>query len=134
MSQWFSLMSRRGRLFLLFVGAVLLICSHRAVAQGATVVGTVTDVSGAVVPKVSITITNLDTGLATTLVTAGDGQYVAPDLAIGHYTVKAAASGFKATEKTGVVLTTGDRVRLDFQLQVGAAAQTVTVAADAIHL
>jgi len=135
MSQWFSLVSRRGRLFLLFVAAaVLLICSNRAMAQEATVVGTVTDTSGAVVPKVSINITNLDTGLATTLVSGQDGQYVAPDLAIGHYKLVASAQGFKSYEKSGIVLQVGDRLRVDVQLQVGAAAQTVTVAADQIHL
>ena len=48
---------------------------------------------GAAVPNVSITVTNIDTGLTRSVTTSGDGQYVVPDLRIGHYTVKAAAAG-----------------------------------------
>ncbi|MGA3069881.1 MAG: carboxypeptidase-like regulatory domain-containing protein, partial [Terracidiphilus sp.] len=110
----------------------LFACS--AFAQEATIVGTVTDPSGAVVANAAITITNLDTGLSSSAKSAGDGQYVVPDLAIGHYTVKVTASGFKAVERTGVVLQVGDRLRLDFALQVGSQTQTVTVAAEALHL
>jgi len=114
--------------------ALFLFVAPRAFAQEATIVGTVTDPSGAVVPNVTITATSVETGLATTIATAPDGQYVIPGLHIGHYTVKAAGTGFKVLEKTGVVLNVGDRLRLDFQLQVGGSAQTVTVAADTIHI
>jgi hypothetical protein len=110
----------------------LLACS--AFAQEATIVGTVTDPSGAVVPNATITIANLDTGLTNSVKSAGDGQFVIADVAIGHYTVKVTASGFKAVERTGVMLQVGDRLRLDFALQVGAQTQTVTVAAEALHL
>ena len=67
-------------------------------------------------------------------VSDGAGQYVAPDLSPGHYTIKVTASGFKAVEKTGVALQVGDRLRLDFALQVGSQTQTVTVEADVLHL
>ena len=59
-------------------------------------VGTVTDPSGAAVSNAAITITNIDTGVSRTLSTSSDGQYVAPGLLNGHYTVKVAVSGFKA--------------------------------------
>lgn len=125
---------RRGRSWLLAVGAVFLFLSSIATAQEATILGTVTDQSGAVVAKATVTITNLETGLSTSVLSDGAGQYVAPGLHIGHYTIKATASGFKAAEKTGVVLQVGDRLRLDFPLQVGVQSQTVTVTADAVHL
>jgi hypothetical protein len=111
-----------------------LFVAPRAFAQEGTIIGTITDPTGAVVANATITITSQDTGLVTTLKSLQDGGYVAADLAIGHYSVKATAAGFKVSEKTGVVLNPADRLRLDFQLQVGGQAQTVTVAADAIHL
>jgi hypothetical protein len=103
-------------------------------AQQATIVGTVTDPSGAVIPNVQITLTNTDTGVSHTIPTNDAGQYVAPDLQIGHYTVKANAAGFKVAERKDVVLTVGDRIRVDFQMQMGASQETVTVEANAVHV
>src|SRR6202035_2339234 len=103
-------------------------------AQQATIVGTVTDPSGAVVPNVAISITNTDTNSTRTFPPNDSGQYVAPDLQIGHYHVKATAVGFKAAEQKNIVLTVGDRVRVDFQMQMGAAQETVTVEANAVHV
>jgi hypothetical protein len=117
-------------------GALILACllalgTINALAQEATVVGTVTDPSGAAVPNVSIAITNNDTGVVRTVVSNGDGQYAAPDLHIGHYTVRATGSGFKVAEQKGLVLAVGDRTRVDFALQVGNAQETITVEATA---
>jgi hypothetical protein len=103
-------------------------------AQQATIVGTVTDPSGAVVPNVQVTITNTDTGVSHTIPTNEAGQFVAPDLQIGHYNIKASASGFKVAERKDIVLTVGDRVRVDFAMQMGASQETVTVEANAVHV
>ena len=75
-----------------------------SLAVFATIVGTVTDNSGAVVPNAAITITNTATGIARTLTTNDSGQYVASALSIGNYKVKAEAAGFVVVETTGVVL------------------------------
>jgi len=112
--------------------ALVVIFTAQAFAQEATIVGTVTDPSGAAVANASITVTNLDTGLSRTLTTSGDGQYVVPDLHIGRYTVRAAASGFKTTEQTNITLQVGDRARVDLKLTVGSAQEQVTVEAAAI--
>ena len=123
------------RLRFLFVLLVALIgFSATTFAQQSTIVGTVTDPSGAVVPNVSITLTNTDTGLSRVLPTNDSGQYVAVDLQVGHYLVKAEAKGFKVAEQKDIVLTVGDRVRVDFQMQMGAAQETVTVEAAAVHV
>jgi len=119
------------RLMALLVVMILLFVAQ-GLAQEATIVGTVTDPSGAAVPNVSITVTNTDTGLTRTLTTSGDGQYVVPDLGIGHYSVKASASGFKVGEQSNIVLAVNDRTRVDFKLQVGSAQEQVTVEAAAI--
>ncbi len=125
-------LKRVGSRLALLLSAIFLIFAAQALAQEATIVGTVTDPSGASVANASITITNLDTGVSRTLPTSSDGQYVAPDLAIGHYTLKATAAGFKVGEQTGLTLTVGDRQRVDFRLQVGSAQEQVTVEANAI--
>src|SRR5580704_7843983 len=119
----------------LFVLLVALIgFSASTLAQQATIVGTVTDPSGAVVPGVNITLTNTDTGINHVIPTNDAGQYVAVDLQVGHYTVKAEAKGFKAAEQKDIVLTVGDRIRVDFQMQMGAAQETVTVEANAVQV
>jgi hypothetical protein len=100
--------------------------------QNATIVGTVTDPSGGVMPNVNITVTNTETGWTRTIPTNDSGQYVVPNIQIGRYSVKAEASGFKVAEQKDVVLSVGDRLRLDFQMKMGTSAETVTVEANPI--
>ena len=69
-----------------------------------SIVGTVTDSSGAVIANASITITNLDNGAVQILKTNQEGQYEAKRLAPGHYSVKAEYPGFKTAVVTGIVL------------------------------
>ena len=120
--------------YLLILVVLLAGLPFRASAQDATVVGTVTDQSGSVMANVKITITNAETSLARTITTNDSGQYVAVDLRIGHYSVKAEASGFKVAEQKGLVLNVGDRRRVDFQMALGAAQETVTVEANVVHV
>jgi hypothetical protein len=120
------------RLTILLTALVLLFAAQAVAQSEATIVGTVTDPSGAAVANASITVTNLDTGLSRTINTSGDGQYVAPDLRIGRYTVRAAAAGFKTTEQQNITLQVGDRARVDLKLTVGSASEQVTVEAAAI--
>ena len=118
--------------FALLLAALVVLFAAQGFAQEATILGTVTDPSGAAVANATITIANTETGVERTLPSNSDGQYVAPDLQIGHYTVRASASGFKAAEQKGITLNVGDRTRIDFKLQVGSAQEQVTVEASAI--
>jgi hypothetical protein len=120
------------RLTVLLAALVLLFAAQAVAQSEATIVGTVTDPSGAAVANANITITNVDTGLSRTINTSGDGQYVVPDLRIGRYTVRAAAAGFKTTEQQNIALQVGDRARIDLKLAVGSAQEQVTVEAAAI--
>ncbi len=120
--------------YLLVLLVVLIGFSASTFAQQTAIVGTVTDPSGAVVPNVIVTVTNIGTGWSHAFPTNDAGQYVAPDLQIGHYAVKAEAKGFKVSEQKDIVLTIGDRIRVDFQMQLGAAQETVTVEANAVHV
>jgi TonB family protein len=85
-----------------------------------SLVGDVTDSSGAVVANATITIANLDTGLTRTVKTNEVGHYVAGGLRFGHYSVKAQSPGFKAVEKTGIVLEAGANGRADVALEIRA--------------
>jgi len=108
--------------------------SFSAFGQEATIVGTVTDPSGSVIANVKITATHMETSLTHTFTTNEAGQYVAVDLPVGHYNIKAEASGFKVAEQKGLVLQVGDRARVDFQMALGAASETVTVEANAVSV
>jgi hypothetical protein len=101
-------------------------------AQEATIVGTVTDPSGGVIASVTVTIVNEQTGAARALSTNVVGQYVVPGLPVGAYDLRAEASGFKLVESKGVLLNTNDRVRVDFQMQVGAHSETAVVESTAV--
>src|SRR5579872_4876774 len=119
-TQWFK--------FLVLV-VVLLGLGVPVFAQEATIVGTVTDPTGATVPNASIAITNVDTGQVLQFSSNEAGQFVAPGLHIGHYTVKTQVAGFKPMEQKDIVLQVGDRLRVDFKLELGAAAEQITVEA-----
>jgi hypothetical protein len=116
--------------------AFLAFASIQASGQGqaGTILGTVTDSSGAVLPNVTIAITNTATGVTKTSVTNEAGAYTFPGIQIGTYEVKATAQGFKAEQRNGVVVNATDRVRNDFQLTVGATGETVTIEANALNV
>jgi len=116
---------------LLVLGIVLL--STAAYSQGtASIVGTVTDPSGAGVPSAKITITSTETGLVRSTVTNATGSYSARELPIGRYNVQVEATGFKTYTQTGITLNVNDTVRADASLQVGAMRESVTVEATAL--
>src|SRR5438477_4087334 len=119
---------------LMLISALLAFACIPAVAQQATLLGTVIDPSGAVIANAKVTATNTETGVVHAITTNDAGQYVLPDIRTGHYNVKAEAPGLKLAEQKGVVLQVGDRTRVDFQMQVGAATDTVTVEATAIRV
>ena len=120
--------------YLLILGVLLAGLPFRAAAQDATILGTVTDPSDSVVANAKITVTNVETDLARSAATNESGQYVLPELKIGHYSVRAEAPGFKVAEQKGLVLNVGDRTRIDFQMQLGASQETVTVEANAVRI
>ena len=120
---------RQCRYLLATLCVVLGVFATQGFAQEATLVGTVSDTTGAVVPSAAITITNTGTGQVRKLTSNDAGQYVATALPIGTYDVKVQASGFSLADTTGVVLNVGDRRRVDFDLKVGTTQTSITVEA-----
>src|SRR5438309_4337270 len=116
----------------LLLEALLLLFAAQGLCQEATIVGTVTDPSGAAVANAKVTLTNVDTGVSKAYTTNDSGQYTAVDIHIGRYTVRVEMSGFKTAERKDLMLQVGDRARADFQLAVGGSSETVTVEANTI--
>jgi hypothetical protein len=111
------------------LGALLLSAPLFSQGSFGTILGTVTDPSGGVIPGATVTILNTATGVSRTLTTDSAGEYNAPTLIPGTYTVRAEAKSFKTIESRNVLLEVGKEVRVDFTLQPGAEAQTITVTA-----
>src|SRR5215471_2977335 len=102
--------------------------------SNATLTGTISDSTGAVLPSVSITSTNNATGVVTTVTSNEAGAYTIPSLLPGTYTVSAELSSFQKQTYSNVALGNAVTVRLNFTLQVASQAQSVevTVAADTL--
>jgi len=106
----------------------LLVCDS-SFAQGnlGRIAGAVMDQSGGAVAGSTVTVTDVQRGISRTLVTDEAGEYVAPNLQPGTYTVRSEAKGFKTTERSGLVLQVGQDMRIDLTLQPGEQTQTITV-------
>jgi len=96
-----------------------------------TILGTVKDASGGLVPNATITVRNAGTGLVRTATTESDGQFRIPALAVGTYEVKVENAGFKTESQTGLVLDVSQELVLNFTLQVGSSEQQVQVTGEA---
>jgi hypothetical protein len=97
----------------------------------ATITGTVTDATGAVVPSVAVTATNTDTGVTTSTVSNAAGHYTLPQLREGTYEVRAQSPGFKEFLAQNVILVARDVRRVDVRLEVGTVDMRVEVSAGA---
>ncbi len=125
---------RRSILILSFLLAgIMVIGMRRASAQAnrATITGTVTDSSGAVVPGVEVTATSKGMNLPTKTVSNQDGIYVIPNLFPGEYSVEFKRDGFETLKRTSITLESTAAARIDATLQVGAASASVTVTTEA---
>lgn len=115
------------RAFLIFLSASI------GLAQSPTgeMAGVVSDATGARVPKAEIAITNQNTGERKSAVTSDTGEYVVPLLAVGTYTVTAAAAGFRTVERRDLSISALQNLRVDFSLDLGETSQTVEVRSEA---
>src|SRR5437867_4977465 len=100
-----------------------------AVAQvtTATIVGTVSDPGGSIVPGAQVTARNVDTGLARTVISSDAGTYRLEFLPVGKYDIEVSYTGFKKALVTGIVLQVNDTSRVDVSLAVGQVNETVTI-------
>jgi hypothetical protein len=110
----------------------LVVAIHPLYGQttNATLSGTVTDPSGAVVQGVKVTVINLGTSSHRQATTNAEGRYVVPMLPPGEYKIRAEKKGFAGVEVPKLVLNVSDQRELNIKVKVGGAAETVTVTAD----
>jgi hypothetical protein len=113
--------------------ALLLVSSGRA-QENATITGTITDPTGAVVPNVTITLTNQATGQVRTELSNTSGTYSFANLGIGNFTLAASATGFEKFSRTDISVNVAQSLKEDVTLTVGSQGQTVTVQADALQV
>src|SRR5689334_733960 len=125
---------RRTHAIVAWCSGVLLLASLMVVGVGSRaeaqatrgiISGTVSDKSGAILPGVTVTITNQATGIVRTAVSSTDGIYRMPALDTGIYTVRAELSGFQVVETRDVEVKTAQEVVLDVSLAVAALSEVV---------
>jgi len=113
----------------LLVAFIVLAFSASGWSQGnlGSIVGIVTDQTGAAVAGATVTVLDVARGVTRTLMTDSGGQYLATNLIPGQYTVTALAAGFEQFRRENITLLVGQEVRVDVHLSLGAQTQTVTV-------
>jgi hypothetical protein len=122
----------RGTTALLVAAAIVYCAPSIATAQAVsgTILGTVRDSSGAAVPGATVTLEQNGTGYHRTVTSDAQGEYTAPSLPTGTYTVSAELSGFKKVSLANVQLGVDQRVRIDLSLQLGAMTELVEIQAE----
>ena len=110
---------------------VITTCVMGQAARTGTLVGTVTDTTGAVIPNAKISVRNVETSFVTKSETNAEGAYYAPYLAVGSYELTVEAAGFKTYVQSGIQLRAAEVPRIDVKLDVGATSESVAVTASA---
>ncbi len=121
------------RLLALSAAALITIAplaSAQSNAINGAIEGAAKDTTGAVLPGVTVSVTNLDTGASRSLTTNPAGEYRALLLSLGNYRVRAELSGFKAIERTGIKLSAGQTAVLNFTMEVGGVQEVISVSGE----
>jgi hypothetical protein len=122
------------RLFSLLSLLLLLSACAYAAEVTARIKGSVTDPTGAVLPNVTVTATNQDTGVITTTTTLSNGDYIFQKLPIGTYSVSAAATGFSRFNATGIALNIDQEYVLPIKMTVGSSSDMVEVHSSGVQV
>src|SRR5262249_42051082 len=125
-----DMLANHVRIMGILVALSTLLQSASAQESRATVIGRVTDSSGAVIPAASVSFTNIDTGVVVRTETNGEGNYFSSFLIPGSYRIVAEKTGFKNLVQSHVTLSVNDKVELNLKLEIGNQAESVTVVAD----
>ena len=127
-------MCRSRVLLATFFSACVLLTPGTWAQENATITGSVVDPTGAVIPNVAITLTNIATGQARETTSNNSGIYSFNNVGVGSFNLEATAPGFEKFTRTGIVVNTAQTLKEDVNLTVGNAAQTVTVQANALQV
>ena len=118
--------------WLIFIAVLVAISSPvRAQVTGATLSGTLSDTTGAILPQGQVTAKNTQTGISTSAQTNSAGLYSIPNLQPGNYEVSFSATGFRTEVRSGIALTVGAQQVLNIVLVVGTSTQQIEVTTEA---
>lgn len=117
--------------FALVISVLVFTSAVSAQATTGRILGTVRDESRGVLPGVTVTVTNKETGIKRTVIADDEGRYSAPSLSSGKYEIEAALTGFSIAVASGIELTVGQDAVVDLTLKVGTTSEKVTVSAEA---
>jgi hypothetical protein len=120
---------RKAAIFLLF--AILFSVPTVAQVAGGTLSGTVSDPSGAGIPRADVLVTNVATGVERSVTTNGDGFYTAVNLLPGKYRVRISATGFTEASTSGITISVGAEQSFDVMLHLGTVSNRVEVTTEA---
>jgi outer membrane receptor protein involved in Fe transport len=129
MKKNYSMLMVRKAIEVLSIGiGMLLVCFPLfSQANFGRILGSVTDQTGGVMADVTVIVTDVQRGISRTLTTDQAGEYAAPSLLPGTYTVRVESTGFNTSEHTGILLEVGKDVRVNFSLRPGARSEKITV-------
>src|SRR5215469_12479718 len=125
-----SVFIRRMAIAAFLAASTSAIVNAQSNAIDAAVEGYVRDASGGAIQHARMTVRNISTNVSSETLTNADGYYRFPLLQVGSYRLSAEAEGFKAVTKPDITLTAGQKVRLDFDMQVGSRAESIAVTAE----
>ncbi|MFZ0743369.1 MAG: TonB-dependent receptor [Terracidiphilus sp.] len=120
------------RIAFIFAGLLFAFCGTQCIAQyeDGSLIGTIHDATGAVVPNATVTVTNVNTGIVSKVVANASGDYELPSLHVGMYNIKAEATGFAPAEAKNISVAVAQRQRIDLSLKVGQASSTTVEVSD----
>src|SRR4051794_30615665 len=115
----------------LSLACTTLLCATFAFAQfdSASVSGAIRDASGAILPGVTVRLTNAGNGVARDAITNESGLYTFANVPVGDYRIAAALQGFKSITQDGVRVSSSQNIRVDIQMEIGTVSEVITVQA-----
>lgn len=124
-------MSGYVRRMFVFAASSIFACLPLCAQDTGRITGSVSDSTGAVIPRASVRVTNTGTNAAKVLVTNEQGRFTANDLLPGEYQLEAESGGFKHFVQSGIVVRVGDSVDVSVRMELGAANESITVSGEA---
>jgi hypothetical protein len=130
----FALKGRKIMKLRMFLSALVVLCATALVAQTfrGTILGTVTDASGAVISGAAVKVHNENTGLDRTTQTSADGSYAVSELPVGSYSVTVSQNGFQSSVTNSVAVDVAGERRVDIALKPGQVSEKVEVSGESL--
>ena len=124
----------RFTLSVIFLAFFLFLCKGAGAATGGSISGTITDERGGMIAGAAVTVRNLDTTIAQSTASNGEGFYAFTNLPVGRYELEIIHDGFKPYKRTGLVIDINTELRIDQELTLGEQSQEIVVSGTAVQV